>query len=91
MTFSSGMAAVCTAITGILRPGDHVVSRFIRNEIMFLGSMVTIALTSSLWCLRNRPTLFRQFSQRSEKTYFLMSLVRTTASFKEQISLHQNS
>ena len=46
MSFSSGMAAVCTAISGILRPGDHVVSTgtafFAKNETILVDSMATI-------------------------------------------------
>ena len=48
MSFSSGMAAVCTAISGILRPGDHVVSTgtaiFAKNETMLVGFVATVVL-----------------------------------------------
>ena len=45
MSFSSGMAAVCTAISGILRPGDHVVSTgtpFLqKKEAVLVGSVTS--------------------------------------------------
>ncbi len=51
MTFSSGMAAVCTAITGVVKPGDHVVRRnhvFLKSSFGLCGVGFSVLIAQML-------------------------------------------